>query len=1648
MAPRGAARARAPRGSPRLLIGTHNVRGIMGSDDACNALGLSDHWHKLGLDVVLVTETHATEAVAGRAQAMLHTHLTMQDRPMWHYVWGYTDATNSRGVAILVKAPLVGGEFEIIKQYDINALIPQPDASTADADQLAVQQYVLQQASSRIVAVQAKWGGHKIQLASIYMPNTSAEQRDVIKYALHYLHQAAVEDGCTPLWGGDWNFVECERLDRLRQHTPPTHDGAPAPTPTRTPGPPATPGGPATTPRARRRYGEVADAAATTPAQSDAATPATPATDAPYTPYTPSGGRPGQRRRLRSVTKTLHGECPGLVDSYRKLHPNKRIYTFFAPRLETYVGSRIDRFYVGEGMQPWVAACTMPTTDSCGSDHRVLTLALHNRVPLLQGPGLRRCRVSYGKQQDLKSRVDTWLDSALEARPADPAALLDWWPSFKKAFAAQVHAASRAARQRAFDTKREVQQLSKDADAAFEKAARPGQSEAAAAASIAAYKHAQQALKQAQRAATQAATIQVRQKWVHHREVTHDAFAAIFRKPQSSRCIEALKDPHSGRMLTDPSQLPPVMIDVWSKVSRKPETKPDSMAKVLSALEQDTAVHLNPTTAAAAGTSTVSAKEVQAALKHMATGRSPGKDGIPVEAYRTHGDRLEPVLAALYTAIHQLGAVPEDFLLGAITFLYKKGAKSDPANYRPITLLNSDYRILARILASRLGPAMGAVIDKAQCAFLPSRRIGEAIHLLQLLPELLKRQGKEAVIAFLDFSKAYDTVSRDFLFAAMEKMQAGEGMLKWVKLLLTDTKAVAVVNGHVSKPATFHAGVRQGCPLSPLLYLFVAQALLTWLKSHDELGININPYVKLRAAAGQYADDASAFMNSLITVVNVFTPAMVTFKEATGQGMNIDKTFIMRIGRLSNEPTPEGFPYPIITSTESLGIRLSNDPATKEEMTEYWQRKLSPTYKCLDRLAKCHLSAMGRGFGASGYALSAMLYHAEYMGLPTGRPGIKVLNYAAAVVDRNGERLTGVARRLLTGSPKAGGFGLMDVERHIAARHAWWSLALLHAPKDSWPPKPWVAVARELISAFQPDATPFAMLAHCADVKPHNIFSNIHKYFDAASYAIPNPPARSDMQRAAPIGYRLLTGLRAYTHRLFCMAASPRLGEWIRHAPLRSNPMLRLTRSPHVGNGTPPVPATEREALEAQAAPLECHSQTLARYFAAQHGNALVPRTVQEAVTWRDERGGANHAIPLNQILSTIPVQWQRHCSGAAATTIIMGAGGHTTHHPAAATAAGGNQAAQSAHAWGDDSMPATTPERWDAEGRIVQHMRLSLLQSNTLVPLDKVRVKQLTDLAYRLSATCNERRIAIREYVTAAGYAAGAQETAQATKYLCDTSFKAIWKLPMENSSKEIFLRLAVDGVRMYGAARYTKGQPLACYCQQGQVSRMHHYWDCPAAQVVIQQVQAGLEEVAQATAAAGEAAADTAAAATASPPTLPVTRQHIWLLEPPTGVHADLWRVVALAALTGMDTGRRALVKAYLIAKEAAKTQPAAADTTTAPEPLATAEVQRCVALAQTAAINRFWAIIQDFATLNRGRPPKSWLKSIADAGEQPFFRLTQQQVLELPSSQQHQQHDNRHRQRPAGASQHGPMQQHVDMEWRIACKPRPVILPDTIT
>ncbi|PNW79403.1 hypothetical protein CHLRE_09g413566v5 [Chlamydomonas reinhardtii] len=408
----------------------------------------------------------------------------------------------------------------------------------------------------------------------------------------------------------------------------------------------------------------------------------------------------GRARSDGPAAAALAAACPGLIDVLRRRHPARRVCTFFHP----HGASRLDRILCSGGLEPQVLECGVAA--GVPSDHMLVTVALA-ASPEAAPPArsLPRAHLGFRDFKDLDRDYRAWLGTALAARPTDPVELLEWWPALKRAAATSANRLSREA------VTRRMAASQQEAAALAAAAAAAAAVEAGGDVQVAAQAAVRARCTAAEAAVTAAggAARRTRHAWLRGGEKPCPLLTRMLRPAGGPRVIAKLKQP-GGTTTSDPTVMGQVMARYWRDVSAAPPPAPDARTQVLDALQQ----HGRRCTAEEAeqlGRGAVSAAEVRAALAAAPAGRAAGPDGIPVELYQHHDSDFAPVLADVFTAVGEGAGVPGGLLDGVWSFFFKSGDPTEPSNYRPITLTDTDYRTLARVLCLRLQPVFGRITD-------------------------------------------------------------------------------------------------------------------------------------------------------------------------------------------------------------------------------------------------------------------------------------------------------------------------------------------------------------------------------------------------------------------------------------------------------------------------------------------------------------------------------------------------------------------------------------------------------------------------------------------------------------------------------------------------------------------------------------------------------------------------------------------------------------------------------------------------------------------------------------------------------------------------------------------------------------------------
>jgi len=224
----------------------------------------------------------------------------------------------------------------------------------------------------------------------------------------------------------------------------------------------------------------------------------------------------------------------------------------------------------------------------------------------------------------------------------------------------------------------------------------------------------------------------------------------------------------------------------------------------------------------------LSVMEITSAVRDMQSGKSPGPDGFPTEFYKKFESQLSPLILKVFEESLLSGSLPASMREAVISLLIKKD--KNPLNcssYRPISLLNTDAKILAKILARRLEKAVPTIISPDQTGFIKDRY--SFFNMRRLFNILYgpspPDHGNNELILSLDAEKAFDRVEWDYLFKTLEAFQFGPTFISWIKILYTLPMAAVRTNNNISKYFELQRGTRQGCPLSPLLFAIAIEPL-------------------------------------------------------------------------------------------------------------------------------------------------------------------------------------------------------------------------------------------------------------------------------------------------------------------------------------------------------------------------------------------------------------------------------------------------------------------------------------------------------------------------------------------------------------------------------------------------------------------------------------------------------------------------------------------------------------------------------------------------------------------------------------------------------------------------------------------------------
>ena len=722
-------------------------------------------------------------------------------------------------------------------------------------------------------------------------------------------------------------------------------------------------------------------------------------------------------RALRS----LFSECC-VVDVWRHLHPHSSSFTWQRP--DGSFSSRID--LVGCPL-PWlhhVKACDIIPCPY--SDHAAVLFVCPIPVPLPRGPGRWKFNVSLLKDTAFVREVETFWAFWTRRKPSS--SLQSWWDKGKKRLKGIAIR---------FCTTRKAQRSDSRSLLTSLASHLKEQIDNGRVSLLGSYEGVLQQISFLDKAEAEGARLRARIRWAEEGEMSTRFFLRQERRRGADGWFSAVRRP-DGSLATDISSICDSWVDFYSDLFSAEPVDISAQNSLLNHLSSKL-----PSEASRSCDGLLTVDEVFRALEGMALEKSPGSDGLPAEFYRAFWHILGADLVEVLNDSFSSGTLPSSLRGALISLIFKKGDRLECKNWRPISLLNVDYKLCARTLAGRLLKVLHHIISPDQTCGVPGRFIGENVAFLRDLVDFTSETGTPAAILSLDQEKAFDRVDWPFLFRTLSCLGFGQPFISWVRLLYSGVRSAILVNGYTSNSFWPSRGVRQGCPLSPLLYVITIEVLAANLRSHpDIVGLRPSGLNCALPVVSLYADDTSVIASSPAAIHAVFNVYRV-FENGSGSRLNLSKCEGLWLGpwRFRPPAPPVNIAWSL-TKIKILGVYIGHGDLAEVN----WRPRVDAVDRCLKSWRSRCLSFSGKAVVANSLALSRVWYVASLVHMPAWVCAeLKKLLFSFFW---SGKRDL-VARKVLIHPKDSGGFSVVSVDFKVAALLIQWVRRLVVCP-NGW----------------------------------------------------------------------------------------------------------------------------------------------------------------------------------------------------------------------------------------------------------------------------------------------------------------------------------------------------------------------------------------------------------------------------------------------------------------------------------------------------------------------------------------------------------------------------------------------------------------------
>ena len=696
-----------------------------------------------------------------------------------------------------------------------------------------------------------------------------------------------------------------------------------------------------------------------------------------------------------------------LLDGWRQNNPKQRQYTW--PTKQHDVQSRLDRIYISTDLNhQLIHQDFMPTV---WSDHKYITTHLYLMAQDPRGPNYWKLNTEVLTETEYKELITNIIQQHVP-KQSDYPDILQWWDSLKNRIRTET---IKYCKQRARIKRGEITNVKQTIDTETHQQ-RPN---------TAKVDDLYSQLHELQRNRDRGTIIRSREKTILNNEQPTKYFFTQEHNRQEKKKITKLRLKTDTDNDTDTTEYATETTEILTEIHKHytalyNEQPPCPLAQQ-HLLHQ---IHKSiPNTTADKIDDPIQTTELTETLKQMELNKTPGIDGLPTEFYNTFWEELKQVLTTvahyIYTDRNQCSATQKRAI---ISLLYKDDEKEILDNWRPISLLCTDYKLITKTLANRLTPSLHHILHEDQTCTVPTRSIYDNLYLIrEIIHHTHTKSRHPTYLLAMDIQKAFDSVDHNFLILTLKKFGYGPTFIQFIQNSYTNITANVMNNGYMTLNIRLRRGLRQGCPLSLILYCIIAETLANEIRSNTKIKGYHAPGTPEPTKITQYADDTVLITSDVSSIHHTLASFDIYYK-ASGCKLKQSKLKGLIVGHNSDHShLPDQINWVNSTGLKILGVVFFNDPLYT--INHNWQIAITKLTNKLSKLRYRTLSLRGKAILINTLALSQIWFLASLLHIP---------KWALTAIEKqiftflwDDKRMEPIKRKTLYLPPHLGGLGIL-----------------------------------------------------------------------------------------------------------------------------------------------------------------------------------------------------------------------------------------------------------------------------------------------------------------------------------------------------------------------------------------------------------------------------------------------------------------------------------------------------------------------------------------------------------------------------------------------------------------------------------------------